>query len=88
MSGTNDITTANGVHVNTDTDGTITVTIDDLKIADPSATSATKIVVTYRATLEDTATLGITKDNENKANLQFSNNPNTDGSGELGKNSR
>lgn len=84
MSGTNDITTAKGVHVNTDTDGTITVTIDDLKVADPAATSTTKIVVTYRATLEDTATLGITKDNENKANLQFSNNPNTDGSGELG----
>lgn len=52
----------------------------DLKTAVPGLTSADKVVVTYKATLNANAQIGATG-NPNTANLEYSNNPNKGGSG-------
>lgn len=49
-----------------------------------SVNSSSKIVVEYTAILNDGATIGL-NGNENKVYLEFSNNPNSDGSGDTGK---
>lgn len=82
-SGDNDITQY--ADISTNTAGKIVVTIDDLKTVDTTATSSTKVVVSYKATLKTTAALGKTQNNQNTAYLEFSNNPNTSGDGDMGK---
>lgn len=56
------------------------LTFTDLKTAVPDLTSADKVVVTYKATLNANAQIGATG-NPNTANLEYSNNPNKGGSG-------
>ena len=62
--------------------GTLTITFDNLK-AVTSVSATSKIVVKYTATLTDEAEIGL-NGNENEVYLQFSNNPNADGSGDTG----
>lgn len=64
-------------------DGTkkLTVTFDDLKTAVPRLAHGDKIVVTYTATLDANAVVG-GNGNPNKVKLEYSNNPNGDGTGE------
>lgn len=64
-------------------DGTkkLTVTFDDLKTAVPGLAHGDKIVVTYTATLDANAVVG-GNGNPNKVKLEYSNNPNDEGTGE------
>lgn len=64
-------------------DGTkkLTVTFDDLKTAVPRLAHGDKIVVTYTATLDANAVVG-GNGNPNKVKLEYSNNPNDEGTGE------
>lgn len=64
-------------------DGTkkLTVTFDDLKTAVPELAHGDKIVVTYTATLDANAVVG-GSGNPNKVKLEYSNNPNDEGTGE------
>ena len=62
----------------------VTWTCDDLKTADVELTPATKVVVTYKATLNENAVIG-SAGNPNTVNLTYSNNPNKGGEGETGK---
>lgn len=57
---------------------TLTVVCGDVKAL--GATSNSKIVVTYKATLDDDANIG-SAGNPNTVNLEFSNNPNNSGDG-------
>ena len=59
----------------------LTVTFDDLKTAVPRLAHGDKIVVTYTATLDANAVVG-GNGNPNKVKLEYSNNPNGDGTGE------
>ena len=66
------------------TDGsTLTITFANLKQV-TSVTKDSKIVVMYTAKLTTEAVIGL-EGNENKVRLEFSNNPNADGSGDTGK---
>lgn len=66
------------------TDGKLTIGCDDLKaIAGVTITPDTKVVVTYTATLDASAVTG-GAGNDNKVNLEFSNDPNGDGDGSTG----
>lgn len=60
---------------------TLTISCDD--VLDLGATANSKIVVSYTATLNDQAVIG-SAGNDNKVYLEYSNNPNSDGSGETG----
>lgn len=62
----------------------VTWTCDDLKTAGVELTPATKVVVTYKATLNEKAVIG-SAGNPNTVNLTYSNNPNKGGDGETGK---
>ena len=59
----------------------LTVTFNDLKTAVPELAHGDKIVVTYTATLDANAVVG-GKGNPNKVKLEYSNNPNDEGTGE------
>lgn len=59
----------------------LTVTFDDLKTAVSGLAHGDKIVVTYTATLDANAVVG-GNGNPNKVKLEYSNNPNGDGTGE------
>lgn len=59
----------------------LTVTFNDLKTAVSGLTHGDKIVVTYTATLDANAVVG-GKGNPNKVKLEYSNNPNAEGTGE------
>lgn len=59
----------------------LTVTFDDLKTAVPELAHGDKIVVTYTATLDANAVVG-GNGNPNKVKLEYSNNPNDQGTGE------
>ena len=69
-----------------DADGStvVTWTCDNLKTAGVELTPATKVVVTYKATLNKDAVIG-SAGNPNTVNLTYSNNPNKGGDGETGK---
>lgn len=60
----------------------LTVAIDDVKAYD--AAKETKVVVEYKATLDEDAVIG-SAGNPNTAYLEYSNNPNNAGAGETGK---
>ena len=62
----------------------LTIKAADLKTAVPAATSSSKFVVRYSATLNSNAVTG-TVGNSNIANLTYSNNPNTTGGKTTGK---
>lgn len=62
----------------------VTWTCDDLKTAGVELTPATKVVVTYKATLNENAVIG-SAGNPNTVNLTYSNNPNKGGEGQTGK---
>ena len=62
----------------------VTWTCDDLKTAGVELDSTTKVVVTYKATLNKKAVIG-SAGNPNTVNLTYSNNPNEGGEGETGK---
>lgn len=59
----------------------LTVTFNDLKTAVSGLAHGDKIVVTYTATLDANAVVG-DNGNPNKVKLEYSNNPNGDGTGE------
>lgn len=59
----------------------LTVTFNDLKTAVSGLAHGDKIVVTYTATLDANAVVG-GKGNPNKVKLEYSNNPNGEGTGE------
>lgn len=61
---------------------TFEVRFADLK-TDTAITSASKIVVTYNATINENAVIGSTG-NPNEATLEYSNNPNNGGEGDTG----
>lgn len=85
MIGTTDVTGKFTENVTTNDDGsTVTWTCDDLKTAGVELTSTTKVVVTYKATLNEKAVIG-SAGNPNTVNLTYSNNPNKGGEGETGK---
>lgn len=85
MIGTTDVTGKFTENVTTNDDGsTVTWTCDDLKTAGVELTSTTKVVVTYKATLNEKAVIG-SAGNPNTVNLTYSNNPNKGGDGETGK---
>lgn len=85
MIGTTEVTGKFTENVTTNDDGsTVTWTCDDLKTAGVELTSATKVVVTYKATLNKDAVIG-SAGNPNTVNLTYSNNPNKGGEGETGK---
>ena len=65
--------------VNTDGTTTLTITIDDVLAL--GATTSTKVVVTYTATVDKDAVIG-TVGNSNKVTLEYSNDPQSDGTGE------
>lgn len=73
-SGENVITNADGVSISVDGSGKLTVKINDLKKADPKATSATKVVVTYTATLTNDA-VNNPGGNKNTISYTYSSNP-------------
>lgn len=62
----------------------LTIKAADLKTVVPAATSSSKFVVRYSATLNSNAVTGIVG-NSNTANLTYSNNPNTTGGKTKGK---
>lgn len=62
----------------------LTIKAANLKTAVPAATSSSKFVVRYSATLNSNAVTG-TVGNSNTANLTYSNNPNTTGGKTTGK---
>ena len=64
------------------TNNQLTIAATNLKTND-AITKDSKIVVKYTATLTSDATIGL-NGNENKVYLEFSNNPNKDGSGNTG----
>lgn len=71
-------------------DGTTawTLTINDIKQHLPEGTklsAGTTVEVIYNAHLNEAAKIGNVTDNNNKAYLQYSNNPNAGGEGNLGK---
>ncbi len=74
MSGANDITNAEDVSISVDETGKLTVKINDLKKADSTATSATKVVVTYTATLTKDA-VNTPDGNSNSISYTYSSNP-------------
>ncbi|BBH25530.1 fimbrial protein [Intestinibaculum porci] len=85
MIGTTEVTGKFTENVTTNDDGsTVTWTCDDLKTAGVELTSVTKVVVTYKATLNKKAVTG-SAGNPNTVNLTYSNNPNKGGEGETGK---
>lgn len=85
MIGTTEVTGKFTENVTTNDDGsTVTWTCDDLKTAGVELTSTTKVVVTYKATLNEKAVIG-SEGNPNTVNLTYSNNPNKGGEGETGK---
>ncbi len=85
MIGTTDVTKKFKENVTTNDDGsTVTWTCDDLKTAGVELDSTTKVVVTYKATLNEKAVIG-SAGNPNTVNLTYSNNPNKGGEGETGK---
>lgn len=67
------------------TDGaTFDVKIDDIKAAVPGVAAGTKVVVTYQGKLNDKAVIGSTG-NPNEVSLEYSNNPNSEGTGKTPK---
>ena len=72
------------VKTNDDHSTTVTWSCDNLKAAGVELTSTTKVVVTYKATLNKDAVIG-SAGNPNTVNLTYSNNPNKGGEGETGK---
>lgn len=67
------------------TDGhSLDVTFDNLKTAIPDATDGSIITVTYTAHLNKDAVVG-NSGNPNKMHLEYSNNPNDEGTGDTGK---
>ena len=85
MIGTTEVTGKFTENVTKNDDGsTVTWTCDDLKTAGVELTSTTKVVVTYKATLNEKAVIG-SAGNPNTVNLTYSNNPNKGGEGETGK---
>ena len=91
MIGTTDVTGKFTKNVTTNDDGSTTVTwscdnlkADSLKTAGVELTSTTKVVVTYKAKLNENAVIG-SEGNPNTVNLTYSNNPNKGGDGETGK---
>ena len=85
MIGTTDVTGKFTENVTTNDDGsTVTWTCDDLKTAGVELDSTTKVIVTYKATLNEKAVIG-SAGNPNTVNLTYSNNPNKGGEGETGK---
>lgn len=76
-----DITAAEGVHVVREQDGSsLTVTINDLKKAAPNAKADTTVTVEYTAELLPGAST-TPGDNKNEVTYEFSNDPNSDGTG-------
>ena len=85
MIGTTEVTGEFTEKVTPNDDGsTVTWTCDDLKNAGVELTSDTKVVVTYKATLNENAVIG-SEGNPNTVNLTYSNNPNKGGEGKTGK---
>lgn len=85
MIGTTEVTGKFTENVTTNDDGsTVTWTCGDLKTAGVELDSTTKVVVTYKATLNEKAVTG-SAGNPNTVNLTYSNNPNKGGEGETGK---
>lgn len=86
MIGTTDVTEKFNQIGTTNDDGSTVVTwrCDDLKTAGVELDSTTKVVVTYKATLNEKAVIG-SAGNPNTVNLTYSNNPNKGGEGETGK---
>lgn len=85
--GDKDVTGSFTEAVTTEKDGTtvVTWTCDNLKGIDGVTLDAnTKVVVTYKAKLNDNAVIGAAG-NPNTVNLTYSNNPNKGGEGETGK---
>ena len=76
------ISTSNALNAEGGTD--LTVTFTNLKTDFPDLATGDKILVTYHAKLNDKAVVGH-PGNPNKMNLEFSNNPNDDGTGDTGK---
>ena len=79
--GTKTLTTSQytlGNKVNEDGTTTLTITIDDVLAL--GATTSTKIVVTYTATVDKDAVIG-TEGNPNEVYLEYSNDPQSDGTG-------
>lgn len=69
----------------TSTDHSFTLAFEDLKtITNPAMTKDSQIVVEYTCTLNDAAVIG-SAGNPNTAYLEYSNNPNKGGEGDLGK---
>lgn len=84
--GDTDVTSSFKEAVTTQEDGStvVTWTCHDLKTAGVELTPTTKVVVTYKATLNTSAVIG-SAGNPNTVNLTYSNNPNKGGDGETGK---
>lgn len=81
------VVTAGDKTLKADSDYTVTTTdagfdleITDLKASNSALTKDSKIVVTYKATLNDNAVIGAVG-NPNKVDLTYSNNPNKDADG-------
>ena len=83
MAGTADITRCATVNLN---DGVLTVEFENLKAANGANVTdkTTNIVLTYNATLANTAVIGL-DGNPNKVDLTYSNNPNNGGEGSTSK---
>ena len=83
MAGTANITSYATVNLN---DGVLTVEFENLKAANGANVTdkTTNIVLTYNATLANTAVIGL-DGNPNKVDLTYSNNPNNGGEGSTSK---
>ncbi|MEE1282722.1 MAG: isopeptide-forming domain-containing fimbrial protein [Acutalibacteraceae bacterium] len=85
----NDVKIGSGYTVDSKADGTLTISFDDVKsVKDTSdkaltVTKDSKIIVKYTAELNDEAVIGL-PGNPNEVYLQYSNNPNFNGSGDNG----
>lgn len=78
MIGEKDVTASFTV---TETEGVLTVSCDDVLAEAVGATAGSEIVVAYDAVVDSDAVIG-TEGNPNKVYLEYSNNPNWDGTGD------
>lgn len=77
--------TENFTRTHDNSERSLTVSCNNLKtIPDLTLTSKSKIVVEYTALLNENAVIGL-NGNTNEVYLEYSNNPNVDGSGDTGK---
>lgn len=67
------------------TGGTWTLTLDDIKVEGVDLTDGAVVEVIYNAHLNENAVVGNIDDNKNTVYLQYSNNPNAGGEGDLGQ---